>query len=258
MQAELEHSVVASLDGQDDALFPYLPYLLQDLWEIGAAPDVIARVLRTNRLGARLRTILDLGCGKGAVSVRLAQEFGALVQGIDACPEFIEAARAWAQKYAVADTCRFEVGDIRQRVRELRGYDLAVLGSIGPVFGNMAQTLQVVTPCLVPRGYIVLDDGYLTASSELQSELYLPRAEIVRQIEQSQVEIIDEVLFESEAIAASDAAIYQQIERRALELMELHPEQHALFEGYLQAQAAENTVLENEVVCVTWLLQKRI
>ncbi len=32
----LEESVVASMDGTESELFPFLPYILQDLWEFGA------------------------------------------------------------------------------------------------------------------------------------------------------------------------------------------------------------------------------
>lgn len=32
----IEESVVQAMDGTDAELFPFLPYILQDLWEIGA------------------------------------------------------------------------------------------------------------------------------------------------------------------------------------------------------------------------------
>ncbi|MEW5920035.1 MAG: class I SAM-dependent methyltransferase [Bacillota bacterium] len=45
--------------------------------------------------------VLDLACGKGAVSVKLAQAFGCRVHGIDAVKAFIEEANRWAKKYNV-------------------------------------------------------------------------------------------------------------------------------------------------------------
>jgi len=42
----LEESGVASLDGEDAEIFPYLPYILQDIWEIGSDFEVIATLIR--------------------------------------------------------------------------------------------------------------------------------------------------------------------------------------------------------------------
>ena len=63
---ETKKSILESLDGSDPELFPYLPYLLQDLWEIGADPLSMLSLIRENIPNKKL-TILDLGCGKGAV-----------------------------------------------------------------------------------------------------------------------------------------------------------------------------------------------
>ncbi len=41
----IEESVVTAMDGTDIELFHFLPYILQDLWEIGADPDVIISLL---------------------------------------------------------------------------------------------------------------------------------------------------------------------------------------------------------------------
>jgi hypothetical protein len=37
----LEECVVAVMDGTDKELFPFLPFILQDTWEIGADPEII-------------------------------------------------------------------------------------------------------------------------------------------------------------------------------------------------------------------------
>lgn len=63
-------------------LLPHLPYLLQDLWALGCAVDRIIDLVGSLGLAAGSRA-LDLGCGKGAVAVRLASELGLEVVGID-------------------------------------------------------------------------------------------------------------------------------------------------------------------------------
>lgn len=252
----VEESVMASLDGEDAELYPFMPYLLQDLWEIGASPEVMRQLITKHRLQERgVSRILDLGCGKGAISVPLASEFGFQVHGIDALPDFIEEARYWAEHYNVSPLCRFEVGDVRKRITQLREYDLAILGSIGPVFGPVEATVMQVSGALKPGGYILLDDGYLPDDSPGRDPIYDTRSEALRQIQRTGVEIVEEHIIERDMIEEADADIYQAIEQRAHELIAQHPAQRHLFEAYLHRQAEENERLETEIICVTWVLK---
>jgi predicted RNA methylase len=83
----LEESVVAAMDGSERALFPYLPYILQDLWELGASPGEIIELVRKHANNYSRLRILDLGCGKGAVSIQLAKELNCSCLGVDAVKE---------------------------------------------------------------------------------------------------------------------------------------------------------------------------
>jgi ubiquinone/menaquinone biosynthesis C-methylase UbiE len=253
---KIRSSVVTSLDGKDDRLYPFLPFLLQDLWEIGSSPDEIVDLVRRSSLGtgSGLR-VIDLGCGKGIISVNLAKELGFRCHGIDAVPEFIEEARGWAEKMAVAHLCRFEVGDIRLKIGELAGYDLAVLGSIGRVLGSIEETLARVRQCLKPGGYIILDDGYIIDTSSYVHPACESYSETMRQIHSSGLTIVEESVIGSEAMQASDRHIFEQIHRRVDELIESQPGSRHLLEDYLQAQREENHALEHEITCATWLLQ---
>ncbi|HNT04445.1 MAG TPA: class I SAM-dependent methyltransferase, partial [Bacillota bacterium] len=80
---EVEEKLAKSLTGETTELIPYLPYLLQDLWELGSDPKEIIKLIRKNIRKVKDLKILDLACGKGAVSVKLAKELGCHVQGID-------------------------------------------------------------------------------------------------------------------------------------------------------------------------------
>jgi len=253
---KLDQSIIKSLDGKDESLLPYIPYLLQDLWEIGSSPEVINQLLKKHKILSRNSRVLDLGCGKGAISVKLAKEFECQVHGIDAMPEFIEEANFWADKYHQSDWCTFETGDIRERVKNLRNYDLIVLGSIGPVFGNIEDTLKNVSPAMVNNGYIILDDGYIPENSDFENENYLKQSEVLKQIGASGYEIVEALIMDNTFIEESDSDIYENIEIRAQELIKKHPDQKYLFEEYLEIQRFENDILENKVECVTWLLRK--
>jgi cyclopropane fatty-acyl-phospholipid synthase-like methyltransferase len=253
----LRHSVVASLDGTDDELYQYLPFLLQDLWEIGACPEEVNQLIRRNNLDqGSVKQVIDLGCGKGIISVNLAKEFGFRCYGIDAVPEFVEEAHGWAKKLGVSHLCRFEVGDIRLKIDECFGYDIAVLGALGPVLGGIERTLTKVRQCLRSNGFVILDDGYIPDASDFDHPACEKYSETMRQIHNSDLAVVDERVIQSAKMEESDSAIYENISKRVAQLVERLPEKHQLFEAYLTAQRDENHALEHEITCVTWLLQR--
>ena len=63
------------------------------------------------RLGLEGRSVLDLGCGSGQVSL-LAAAMGARVHGIDIAPGMLALAREAAARAGLADRARFEPGDV--------------------------------------------------------------------------------------------------------------------------------------------------
>jgi 2-polyprenyl-3-methyl-5-hydroxy-6-metoxy-1,4-benzoquinol methylase len=71
----LTENIVRSLDGSDVALRPFLPELLQDLWEIGSSAETMLALMKKHALHLLPppRKILDLGCGKGAISIPIAR-----------------------------------------------------------------------------------------------------------------------------------------------------------------------------------------
>lgn len=63
------------------------------------------------------RTVLDLGCGSGQVSI-LAAKMGASVHAVDIAPRMLAIARATAEAAGVSDRTRFEEGDVAARAYE--------------------------------------------------------------------------------------------------------------------------------------------
>jgi cyclopropane fatty-acyl-phospholipid synthase-like methyltransferase len=162
----IEESVVIAMDGSDKELYPFLPYILQDLWEIGADPDAIIKLITKNFDNFSDLKVLDLGCGKGAVSVKVAKKLGCTCYGIDAITEFIEFAQQKANEFKVNHLCIFETGDIREKVKYLSGFDLIILGAIGPVFGDYFTTLTTLSKCINKKGIFIIDDGYIDDNSD--------------------------------------------------------------------------------------------
>jgi len=99
MKSDMREKVAKSLTAESTALLPYLPYLLQDLWELGSSPDEIVSAIKNCGIDKGWR-VLDLGCGKGAVSIRLARNFGCSVKGIDFINDFIDYARKKRKSWA--------------------------------------------------------------------------------------------------------------------------------------------------------------
>jgi SAM-dependent methyltransferase len=252
----LEESVAQAMDGgPGTGIVPFLPYILQDSWEIGTSAGIVTGLVRRHMGdGARLR-VLDLGCGKGAVAVKLAKDLGCRCLGIDAIREFVDVAREKAREFGVERLCRFETGDIRVRIETLGRFDVIVLGAIGPVFGDCLATLAALSPHLCKGGTIVVDDGYLPDDSHHASPLIVKRGEMLRQIAAAGMRLAEEVIFGHDEMAATDEMIFRGLEKRCRELMALHPEKQELFADYVRRQVAENDILENKIVCAVMAIK---
>ncbi|MGE5411979.1 MAG: SAM-dependent methyltransferase, partial [Clostridiales bacterium] len=245
-----------SLDGKDASLFSYLDYLLQDLWELGSSPGEIISLIRLHIKTDDSTRVLDLGCGKGAVSVKIAKEFNVKCLGIDALPAFVKYATAKAKEYHVDNLCEFINADVRNVINDYSGYDLVILGAIGPVLGNMEDTLSQVKHCIRENGYLIIDDAYVIDDKSPYAGTYLNYEGTISIFKKQSFEIIQECRPDNTAQKTIDESMFRSIERRAEELIKLHPEKRKIFEDYIKTQQEEFDILENKVQCVTWLLKR--
>ena len=258
MNKEREEKLAAALTAETTELIPYLPYLLQDFWELGSSPEEIIELLNNNLESLENLNILDLACGKGPVSVMLAKKLGAKVKGIDIMVEFIDEAIEKAKEHGVEQLCTFAVDDINVSVENEKEYDIVVLSAVGDVLGNAHETLNKLKKTINNGGYIILDEAYLRegfSNTEVgyRSYEYLTYKEWIQVFEKERVQLIDSISFleyEKEDIEM------EAIIKRANELKELHPDKKALFDSYIKSQENEYKDLENTVVGITWLLKK--
>jgi hypothetical protein len=72
-----------------------------------------------------------------------------------------------AYRLGLVDRCRFEQADVRNEVESARSYNLVSPLSLGPEFGNPAETVGFLRNCVVPGGYILIDDGYLRTAEKI-------------------------------------------------------------------------------------------
>lgn len=257
-EKDLQISIVESLDGGGSGeLFPFLPYILQDIAEIGADPRMIEKLLRKDICEAG-SLVLDLGCGKGAVSVHLAEKFGCRITGIDGMEAFISEANKLAAARSVSELCSFSQGDIRIKIRECKDFDIVILGAIGPVFGFIGATLKTIATALKPGGYVVVDDGYKPDGAMPGHDRAIEKTAFYEQISQAGFTILEERIMAPSEIYDSNRDIQNLIVRRVEELVALYPEKETLFRGYVQAQEEEIDQLENRLVVGVWLLQHKV
>ncbi|HHT49600.1 MAG TPA: class I SAM-dependent methyltransferase [Firmicutes bacterium] len=251
--SKVEEKLAKSLTAETTELIPYLPYLLQDLWELGSSPRDMLELIRKHIHVSAETKILDLACGKGAVSVNLAKELGCMVRGIDLIPEFIDFARKKAIEYGVEALCEFIVGDINEAVNAERDYDLVVLGAVGVVLGTPEETIRKLKQTIKPEGYILIDDAY---GKKGVGDGYCSREEWLLILEKMKVRLIAEKIVEEDELIDLNREQQGLIRKRANELMKKYPEKANLFGDYIRSQQAECDLLENDVIGVTMLIQK--
>ncbi|MBM4172519.1 MAG: class I SAM-dependent methyltransferase [Ignavibacteria bacterium] len=250
----LEESVVTAMDGADVELFQHLPYLMQDFWELGSSPENIIELIKKYKPDFSSLRILDLGCGKGAVSIKIAAALNCNCYGVDAFGEFIEEAKLKAEEFGVKDLCKFEIGDIRKKACELQGFDVVILGSIGPVLGNYFETLSILKKVIVENGIIIIDDGYFEDESKDVHPLVQKKSEVYNQIKEAGMKILFEGIAVPEEITKSNLHFYEKLNQRSEELIHKFPHKKEIFINYLEKQREENLFLEQKITCATFVI----
>jgi len=250
---QTSEKLVKSLSGDSVEILPYLSFLLQDLWELGSSPKDMHDLISRNIKVTKDAQILDLACGKGAVSIYLAKEFGCKVTGIDIMDEFIEIAKQKAIEYNVDHYCEFKVEDINRSVEHHSNYDIVILGAVGDVLGNPMDTLRKLARTIKNGAYILIDDAYAKTEHD---ESYLTKGKWLKIFEDLDCKLIDEIRVDEEENKSQLDEQILFLTKRVEELKKLYPDQHNLFDEYLASQQEESNELENDIIGVTMLIKK--
>jgi SAM-dependent methyltransferase len=253
--------IAAALDATPE-LVPHLAELLADLWDLGSSPALITRWLRDLGLPRGTR-VLDLGCGKGAVSLTLARELGFQVHGVDLFEPFVHEARARGEEWGLAGRCRFEKGDLREVARTAEGYDVVVYASVGAL-GPLDACVGVMRGCVHEGGFLVIDEGFLAPGSEAGKAIPdLPGHENLASYEESRRrleshgdEILREHILEPAEMRAMDERYIRSISARAEALAKARPEDADVVRSYVVRQRRAASAWERSSVSASWLLRK--
>ena len=252
-----QQSVADSLE-VEKKLIPNMSYLLQDLWALGSSVEQIIDVFSTLDLPAGTTKILDLGCGKGAVCIRLASRFGFHAVGVDAMPVFLDEARKKSSEHHVSDLCTFIEQDIRTYVKDKHHFDAVILASLGGVFGNNDDTIKILRAQVRAGGYIVIDDGYLKKRKSMRRkgyEHYRNYKRTVAELTMFKDRLLTEIPTTEMSMNINDEYL-KVIENRSSELIDEYPELKKDFIRYLDVQREECDILNSELEGMIWVLKK--
>ena len=161
MEKLIEQKLARALGAEDTELLPYIPYLLQDLTNLGTPVKPVIDMLVAHIPDIADCKALDLGAGKGCVGISVSRETGAAVHMVDAYPEFIKCAKSKAAEAGLAN-CTFRVEDVTQTVKAARGYDLVMLLSVGNIFGDFSSlcTVKALAQTVKKGGYLLIEESY--------------------------------------------------------------------------------------------------
>ncbi len=256
MTSGLDEQVARTMEA-DVRLLPVLPQLLVDLQELGTSADQVVSALYSAGVEPA-STVLDLGCGKGAVAVALAERLAVRVEGIDAFPPFLEAARALASVRGVSSRCVFRKGDIRNFLGRAGHYDTVLLLSVGPVSGDHQRTVADLRTLVRPGGYIVIEDGFLAQGVEHLSgcEGYAGRGETLHRLTASGDALVQEVVCTTEETRSVNERNTALIRQRARLLEASHPDLAGSLGAYVARQERETERLGTDLICAVWVLRR--
>jgi SAM-dependent methyltransferase len=259
MDENFSKSMSDSMETTPDFL-PYLPELLLDLWDLGSAPDKIIELLRPLSLPPNSTRVLDLGCGKGAVSILLAKTFGFHAVGVDGCEPFLKEARQKAREYGVEPKCEFILTDLRSYIQHARNFDIVVLASLGSILGNFTETAGKLRTTLRGRGYMIIDDGFLKTGRPLLRKgysHYVSHNEAISQLTAHGDFFRGEALLTDEENRAINQRYLEAMKYRSLALLKKHPELREEVSSYIRNQEVECDYIDQNLKGAVWLIQKK-
>jgi cyclopropane fatty-acyl-phospholipid synthase-like methyltransferase len=243
----------------DKSLVKYLPYIFQDWWELGTSSEEIIKILKKHKTNHSNLKVLDLGSGKGAISIKIASELGCNCFGIDGMDDFVIFSNNKSKEYSVNNICTFEKNDIRTRIKTLDNFDIILLMAIGPILGNYFDTLTQISSHLNNEGLIIINDAYVEDDCKKEYPNIFRKNIIHKQANDAGMEVVETITInEISGTVEKYENDFENIQKRCMELAEQYPENKELFFGYIDRQKREYEILNNEIIPAIFVIKKRI
>lgn len=122
-------------------------------------PAVLEQVMALLDLGPG-RRVLDVGCGKGALLVRLAERFGARGTGLDLNAAFLAEGRAGAERHGVASLVELLEMEASRLAAEPASFDAGICIGSSHALGGYRETLRALARLVRPGGAVLVGEGY--------------------------------------------------------------------------------------------------
>ncbi len=122
-------------------------------------PANLDRLLAAMTLPAGAR-VLDVGCGKGALLVRMAERYRIAGVGVDLNPVFLAEARAAAHSRARGASLEFHELDATRFVATPHSFDAATCVASTHAHGGYRQTLAALKGLVRPGGSLLVGEGF--------------------------------------------------------------------------------------------------
>jgi len=252
---EIRNDFLDSLDLDDSEIIPFIPEILNDLWELGSMPDYIIDLVEKHIPQDKIRKVIDLGCGKGAVLIQLREKIKFEGIGIDLMPEFIAKAEKYAAQRTFSKDLRFEIDDVKKSVEKYNDFDLVIYGHDSDIFGNITQSLLELEKYMSNESWIILEAIYSTNSENNPDDLP-NKTEFIQQLKESELEIEEQIIWNKNRLKQVNQENTSLISKRIKKLIQENSDKEAIFTNYLENQIVECQQLENDVNCLTILLKK--
>jgi 2-polyprenyl-3-methyl-5-hydroxy-6-metoxy-1,4-benzoquinol methylase len=146
-------SVINATD-YDMVSSPDEPYYLEQYW-LAIAPHLI-------NISSEAK-ILDLGCGQGRLSMRMALNFpNGIVDGCDLSPRAIKDAKKYANLYGLKNI-KFEVENIKSFLGSKKNvdYDIILLTEVTFFYPEWPNDLKNIARVLKPGGILIISNRSL-------------------------------------------------------------------------------------------------
>jgi ubiquinone/menaquinone biosynthesis C-methylase UbiE len=240
-------------------LLPYIPELVADIWALGSSPDRIYNLLQPLSFSGKHPKLLDLGCGKGAISITLAKKLNFRVIGVDAFKPFLQEAEREAVRNQVSHRCQFIHDDMRNYIQEAKEFDVVIYASIGNVLGNFQELTTKLRRMVHKSGYIVIEDGFLKGSDRIDREgysFYVSNKSTIDQLTSHGDVLVQEIIIDEKETRELNQKYFDLISERGKSLIKRYPELTDAIEWYLKNQKEECEILDRYITGAIWLLRK--
>ncbi len=141
--------------------FSFVAHRDHDYCNPVAAPK-IERLLDLLPLDASSR-VLDLGCGRAELALRIIERFGSTVVAVERSSYMLDAARERAEWTGALAKLHLDDRDIRAFRADPETFHLSVMLGAGGIDGGVAGICRALRGWTKPGGYVLVGEGYWKA-----------------------------------------------------------------------------------------------